>query len=476
MAFRNQIHMTGHGSGESRVAVCVLAMVLLTFGSFGWAQEDTPPRSDRDRSASLGNQIIQFIGEDNAALRDSLRQEIQSYAEAIAGLRDSLALDQFDVPLSEEQREQVEETIADLTEVVDDIGRELGEMELEISNNRISFVDEEGEGIVIDVPENLDEHLSQGFELLQDVILNEFPADTRRQVRKSWTWGVPGSEEEAPERHIERGNVVKIQEDVQVPANQDVRGNVVVVFGDAQISGRVDGDVVTVFGNLVVDSQAEVTGQVVTLGGHLDAHPEAEMADVVNVNPLPALSNRDFSWLRGGGLLGLMMELGEFLLILVMALVILALTPRVNLDRVQGTLAERPWPSLLVGLVGSFALLMLGLALIGILVLTVIGIPVALLVLVAMLLLSILSVALVGMALGRRFCQMLSGTCGNDWLMLALGILLIGIVSLVGNLLGLADGLSPVAEILILVGAAIKLTAFLFGIGALLLGRLGLAR
>ena len=471
MGIGSQKWEKGRGSGRNRVAVCVFLLGVLALIGGATAQDAPPPRP-----SSPPSPIFPADGPDQAAVRDSLRREIEIYSRAISGLRDSLSLDELDIQLSDEQRARLQETVQDFTTVIESIGQELGEMELEISNNRISFLDQTGEGIVIDVPENLDEQISQGFQLLQEVILQDMPEEARQEVRRSWSWGVPREKEEFPERQILRGNVVKVREGVQIPVNQDVRGNVVVIMGDAQISGRVDGKVVTVFGDLVIDETAEITDDVVTVAGFLSQDPGAQVSDVTVIDPLPGLTDGDFGWLTEGGALGLFAALGELVLILVLALIGMALTPRANLERVHETLTTRALPSFLVGTVGSLVLALLGAGLIGILVVTVIGIPVALLVLVGMMLVAVLSVSLVGVVLGRRICQLVSGSCGNEWLVLVLGVLLLDSISLLGHLAGLIPGFESGAQGLIIIGGGLKLGAFLYGIGGLLLGRFGRAR
>lgn len=468
------------GSGWNRVAVCLLLASLLILVGAAIGQEPEPrpaePAGSPAAPAQPAERMILFEKEEQAAVRDSLRKEIEVYSRAVADLRDSLSLDQLDIELDDRQRERLRNTIEDLTQVIESIGEELGQMELEISNNRISLLDAQGEGIVIDVPENLDEQLSQGFQLLQEVILQDMSDETLQEVRRSWTWGKPGKMEAPPERKIVRGNIVKVQEGLQVPVRDDVRGNVVVVLADGQISGRVDGNVVAVFGNLVVDPTAEITGELVVVGGFLSQDPEAEVASVTVIDPLPGLTDGDFSWLFGFGIMGLLTALSELVLLLVLALFGLALTPRANLERVLTTLDERPWMSLLVGLPGSIIILVGGLALIGILVVTVVGAPVGLLVGVGMLLLTVLAIALVGMALGRRVCRLVSGSCGSDWMVLLMGILMLDAISLLGRLAGLIPGFETGAQGLVILGAGIKLAAFFFGTGGLLLGRFGRTR
>jgi hypothetical protein len=414
---------------------------------------------------------VKTVGE--SASRDSLRREIEHYSRAIDGLRDSLELDRHDFQLSEEQRLRVEQSIDDLTKVLEGVGGELSNMELEIINNRISLLDDQGEGIVIDIPENLDEQLSQGFELLQKIILSELPESQNEEIRNSWSWGTGKKKNDEPDRTILKGNIVKVWDNLQITEDEDVRGDVVLVFGDGEITGRVDGDVITVFGNLRLDENAEITGQVVSIGGRLDQDHHAEVGDVVVVDPFPGFRGGGFNLSSRHGILGLLMGLGELILVVLMTILVLAITPRNKLEKITAKLTQRPLACLGIGLFGSLTLLLLGIVLIGVLVVTVIGIPVALLVLVAILLLSVLSIGLVGMALGRRICTLLSGSCNSDWMPLLLGLLLLNSVSLLGQFAGLFPDLSTVADVLVVVGSGVKMAAYWIGMGSLLTSRFG---
>ncbi len=419
--------------------------------------------------------VLKVSSSGDSSSRDSLRLEIQEYSRAIAGLRDSLNFENFDIEMTEEQRLRLERTIDDFTRIIEGIGGELSQMELEIVNNRISLLDPQGEGIIIDIPENLDEQLTQGFELLQKIILSELPESQSEDIERSWSWGFGGEKPQKPQRKILKGNIVKVWDNLLIADNEDVRGNVVVVFGDGEISGRVDGDVVTVFGNLMLTETAEVTGQIVTVGGRLDQDNLAEVGDVVVVDPFPGWDSGGSILASENGLLGFLVGIGELVLVILLTLLVLAIAPRVQLDRVLDRLNDRPLSSLWVGMGGTFVLYLLGLILIAILVLTVIGIPVALLVLVVLMLLSVLSVGVVAITLGRRICTMFAGSCKSDWQVLVLGILVLDGVYLIGVFAGLVPSLGMVADGLVIIGAGIKLVAYLFGMGAMLLSRFGRA-
>ena len=249
----------------------------------------------------------------------------------------------------------------------------------------------------------------------------------------------------------------------------------VVIFGDGEISGRVDGDVVSVFGDIRLTESAEITGQIVTVGGWLDQDTLAEVGDVTVVDPFPDWDNSGSIFASEHGIIGILVGIGELILVILLTLLVLAVAPRASLDRVLDGLNDRPLPCLWVGMGGTFVLYLLGLILIGVLVLTVIGIPVALLVLVALMLLSVLSVGVVAITLGRRICTMFVGTCKSDWVVLVLGVLALDGVYLIGVIAGLIPSLGFMAEGIVIIGAGIKLVAYLFGMGAMLFSRFGRA-
>lgn len=430
-----------------------------------------PAASDSTRSFNLSN-LLKIATHGSSSSLDSLRQEIQKYSKAIGCLRDSLELDQTELELSDEQRQRLEETLEDFTGVVESISGQLSKMELEVANNRISLLDEKGDGIVIDIPENLDQQISQGFDVLQKAILSEFPDAPEGVKRHSWTWGL-GSRPAPVERKILKGNIIKIGDDLDIASNEDVRGDVVVISGNTTIGGRVDGDVVIILGDLQLAETAEITGDVVTVGGGLEKEPGTDVNDVVVVNPFSRFSGGFSGLTLGPGFWGLGLGFGEFVLVLLLALVALGLGSKAKRERSLVVLSGHFGPCLGVGLVGSLVLLLVGLVLIGVLVVTVIGIPVALLVLVALLLVFLLAVGLAALALGRRVCSLGTGSCGPDWVMLILGLILLNAVAFAGQVVGLSSARETLGEVLLLVGTAIKSVALLVGLGALCLTAMG---
>jgi len=60
--------------------------------------------------------------------------------------------------------------------------------------------------------------------------------------------------------------------DTIVEHDQVVKGNIVVVRGDLSIRGEVDGDILVIFGDVIVHDYSIVAGNVTSIGGHISQH------------------------------------------------------------------------------------------------------------------------------------------------------------------------------------------------------------
>jgi hypothetical protein len=405
--------------------------------------------------------------------RDSLMVEIRRYSKMVAAMRDSLAREGGDFELSEEHRQMIEENIAEVSEVIENIGLELSRLEFEIKDNRISLVNEAGEGIIINIPENLDEHLSEGLEILSQVILSELPDSIDFDQSQGWDWSGFAPDIPPPPRKVVQGNIIKVWDDLQIPAKDDVRGNVVVIFGDSEISGRVDGTVVVVFGNLLLDESAEVTGNIVQVGGWLDKSDEAEVGGVVTVDLWPGDGDGSVLGVLGQGILPFLMCQGTFLLTVLLSVIAVLAAPPVRFEAITSTLRGAPGQSLGFGLVAALFGQVMVTVLMAVLILTVIGVPLALLVFVALVLVVIISIAVTGVALGRVICRRIGSGCSSPWLTVVLGLGVLHIVSFLGSVLTLSPGMETLANVLVVTGMVVKILAFLFGLGALVVSRFG---
>ena len=479
------MHRRGFTLAGTWLGFLLSLLMLLAAGALAQSNPATPetPESPETRPAprtpralvQARDSLDQLLDMDEDT-RDSLLIEIQRYSGMVNAMQDSLNLSELGLglELGPEQKESLRRSIDNFTSLIEEIGSELGQMDLEIVDNRISLLDKQGEGIVIDIPENLDEHLSEGLNVLSKIILAELPDSLHvgGQIRDI-SFHPFGRKEK---RKVHTGNLFRVGDPLQVARNQDIRGHVVSVFGNAEVSGRVEGNVVVVFGDLQLGAEAEVTGKVVAVGGRLAQDPDAEVADVVVVDPWSRLGVDGPDGIFQPGMSAFLVGQGEFLATSLLAVLAVLFVPARRLERSREALGERPLMALLAGLLGSVGLHLVALLVMAVLVATVIGIPVALLVAVGLVLLAVASVALAALVLGRRLCLGATGRCGQPWVQVLIGLLVLHLVSLVGQFMGLWSGLSALSTLLVLLGLGVKSGAYLLGLGALLISRLGSAK
>ncbi|HOX26590.1 MAG TPA: hypothetical protein PLL30_05370 [Candidatus Krumholzibacteria bacterium] len=442
------------------ICLGVIAGLVSVTAVAGPSQAESPPRDAR---------------------RDSLRAEIQRYSGIIQALRDSVSTFDRTDGARRQQLAELEASISSLTEAIGEVTAQFSEMELEIDAGRVSLRDGRGGQVVVDLPPDFSDRLSEGISSISKVILEEMPDTVRIGDDESgftWSLGEKGLNivpiAPRPQRTIE-GGIVKFRDDLEVGSDEIVLGDVVVVMGDALIEGRIEGDLVVVLGDLQLGETAEVDGNVVAVLGGFDRSDAAKIGSVTVVNPTSSFLPRGLGGDRGDWL-GFWAWQGLFLGLVVCVLLLLVLAPRRRLEATVQTLATRPRESLGVGLVGVLVGHAVVLGLCAILVLTVIGIPVALLVVLAVVLLDLAAIGIASMVVGRRVCALLHLGCDNPWRKAALGMVAIHLPAFLAALLGTAG--APAVLVLMFVWASrlLKLTAFCFGVGALLLGRFGTSR
>lgn len=404
-----------------------------------------------------------------AAGRDSLMQEIRRYRQLIRVLSDSLEHDRTR-DLSPEHRVVIEKNIGEITRVIDGIGSELRRLEFQVKDNRISLVDGAGDGIVITVPENLDEQVSRGLEALSEAILKEMP-DTAQAGghRLSWTSFLSVPEPPPPPRRVSEGNLVRVGQSLAVAADEEVHGNVVVVFGDCDVAGRVLGNVVVVGGRLALQGGADVSGSVVAVGGRLDADPGARTGDTVALGAPGTGGGAGLSRLLEHRALTFAVAQGLFILTLLAALLAVMVSPASRLGAVMAFLTAEPLRAFGLGAVLVLFGPFLVAALTGLLVITVIGVPVALLMVLGIALVVVLGLSAAGLAVGRR----LGAGVNRPAAAMLLGLCVLHLPSFAGSLLHLGGASWAAVAAVMGLGLLVKGAALAFGLGAIVLSRLG---
>jgi len=469
--FGLDLRIAGDPALSARLRPCLLALALVVQGLVIGA-----PAAHADEVLEVKTHVAIVSADSSAeAGRDSLLREIQVNTRLIRQLRDSLVVEDGERGLSEVQRLRFEHSIDDISEVIESISGELGRMELEIQDNTIRLVDERGDGIIIRIPENLDETLSEGLQAVTRMVLENLP-DTLSvpDESRTWSWsrfGVPAPEKP---RRVSEGNIVRVGDNLLVGGREDVRGTAVVVLGDAEIEGRVDGNVVVVFGNLLLDDHAEVTGTVVTVGGRYDRGQGAEVGDEFILPLFGGLRGiRSLFSERGGGTFVACQ--GLFVFMLAVALLAVMGAPAKRFRRVTQTLEANPIGSAGMGALVTLVVHLGAIVLAAVLVLTVVGLPLALLLAAAMLVAGVVATSVAAAVVGERICASRGG-CPSRVLAVTIGMTVLHLPSFLGSLLGMVAALGSVGAVFSVLGAGIKIVAYLLGIGALVFSRLGSTR
>ena len=256
--------------------------------------------------------------------------------------------------------------------------------------------------------------------------------------------------------------------DVTVESDEIVHNDLVILFGDLEIYGEVVGNIVVVMGDVYVHDGAVVTGDVLVVGGEVEREEGARIVGEVTrtSSRLGHLFTddwraRDLSWLHreryGAG--GAVLKLVEFLVLALAGSLLLA--PR--LPRLTAGLRRKPGKSILLGVLSLLAALLLvvpAALLLILLLLTVVGIPVAVLVVLA--LVGVGFVAwLIPLYTFSRYTFEARGM--NRYLSVTLWAGIYWLLHMLGA------GLGPVGGLV----TTIEAVAWLFGLGALVLTRLG---
>jgi hypothetical protein len=262
-----------------------------------------------------------------------------------------------------------------------------------------------------------------------------------------------------------------------VGSEQTVQGHLLILRGNADVYGRVQGNVVTVDGDVIVHTGAVIQGDVLAIHGKVREQGGVVDGEIRTLSAAPAsaavpLSPMQLTLRRFAGLAGVVITLG------VLGLGLVAFG-RHNLEIVSDTVSHSFGRAFVTGLLGQILLLpTFGMIVVG-LVLSVAGILLLPFAVVAYVLLAVVGLVggylAVAHALGetytrRRLAQGTMVTAPNSY-----RFLLTGLVAMLALWLAWAAfGWVPVAGDLIR-GAAILVTWFLgtAGFGAALLSRAG---
>jgi cytoskeletal protein CcmA (bactofilin family) len=261
------------------------------------------------------------------------------------------------------------------------------------------------------------------------------------------------------------GQIVRMGQDVVIESGDTV-DEVVVIGGDLTVRGEVAGDAVAVGGDLQVEAGGRVTGDAVSIGGELDIEDggivDGDQVEVANVGPILIPG---FGHVRENGPSTLVriaksvLKLLAILFIGWLAMVLFGSRLAAFADTVQGDF----WRSLLVGLL----VLVLWLPAVFLSAITVIGIPVAILLVIGVPIALLVGYFIGALAFGRRLAAGINLGAGSPLAYLLVGLVAIGLLILLGQVLGIADVLGPVSWAFKFVGWTLLSFATILGTGAL---------
>lgn len=240
-----------------------------------------------------------------------------------------------------------------------------------------------------------------------------------------------------------------------------VTGNVALIGGNLTISGEINGDIVLIGGQALLTETAVVNGDIVTMGGQVTQEPGAQISgDIVNNAPpinipevpgvpnVPGAPNQPDFNVSFNPFWEMANVIGRALAVAAIGM-LLALFLQPQLERVGDAIARQPV------LAGSFGLLTLVVAPLGILILTVtlILIPVALIVAFVIPLAWLFGIIALGQEVGERFTNAIKQTWapvlatgfGTFLLMLVGGF--IGLIPCFGWILPFLAGLMAVGGV-----------------------------
>jgi hypothetical protein len=249
------------------------------------------------------------------------------------------------------------------------------------------------------------------------------------------------------------GGIVTVVGNIVVPEGQVVQGDVVAIFGNIEVHGEVNGNAVSVLGNVTVSSTGKVWGDGVSVVGNLVADSDSSISgnvinilgtngnfDLTNLTRRPVNIRYIFrNALHFNGYRALL-KLGTGILL---AILIVVLFP-VPVSRVRKSIEGSPGRMILIGLLVWVA----AIPAIIIVALTLIGIPLAFLIGAALWAGGKFGAAALVLMIGQALLK----DKESEPAAAALGALLLGVttfIPFIGGLIGLGVSLLTVGAVTI---------------------------
>jgi hypothetical protein len=257
--------------------------------------------------------------------------------------------------------------------------------------------------------------------------------------------------------------LVRVFADAEVPAGERIEGDVVAVFGSVLVQGAVSGNVVSVFGSVKLAPDAAVEGDVVAIGGGLDQARGATVGgESVSLGFLPTAFG-----MPPLPMLLISVFIGWLISIFAGWLVTLLIPDRML--RVATTASRRGVASFFLGLVSTPLMLFSCMLLL----ITVIGIPIAFLLPLAFVMMAWAGQIASTYVLGSRLLRRRLGE-GGAMQPILLGAMFVALFFVAGALLATPPGFPRTAALFFSVlGLLLVFCLTTIGTGAFLLSRFG---
>jgi hypothetical protein len=257
--------------------------------------------------------------------------------------------------------------------------------------------------------------------------------------------------------------LVRVFADAEVPAGERIEGDVVAVFGSVLVEGAVSGNVVSVFGSVKLAPDAAVEGDVVAIGGGLDQARGATVGgESVSLGFLPTAFG-----MPPLPMLLISVFIGWLVSIFAGWLVTLLIPDRML--RVATTASRRGVASFFLGLVSTPLMLFSCMLLL----ITVIGIPIAFLLPLVFVMMAWAGQIASTYVLGSRLLRRPLGQ-GGAMQPILWGAMFVALFFVAGALLATPPGFPRTAALFFsLLGVLLVFCLTTIGTGAFLLSRFG---
>ncbi len=319
----------------------------------------------------------------------------------------------------------------------------------------LEFDSEELHKSLQELEEAIKENLPEEMDYLKESIIEQLADDEDRKFYK------------------DRGrDLIKVGESLHIGKYELVRGDLVSIAGDITVEGKVMGSVVSIFGNVELESTAIVNGDVVCVLGELYRDGEARIrGEIVSIGP----ESPSFNWVFpafGRGAIKLLTTLIALIIgILLMGIVTALMSDRIKRSstHVFGSFFKSLGVGILILIVGSIVIGVI----IAILSITIIGIPVAALVFFSYMVLILLGYFVSALALGKAACSKFSIQSESLFIQGAIGIFLLTVLYFVAGLMYFNPFLGHFRLILKHFGRFITILAAFTGVGAFIVSKAG---